>query len=139
MNSLAETSEFPYIWKTIYNEWISMTPVSLFKLLADDTRLRCLMLIQREEELCVCELTEALRISQPKISRHLAALRESALLTDRRQSTWVFYRLNEALPDWVTQVLHTTAEHNPELTLADQERLNTMGNRPERQQSCCVD
>ncbi len=46
-----------------------------FKALADETRLRSLLLILQQGELCVCELTEALALSQPKISRHLAQLR----------------------------------------------------------------
>ena len=45
---------------------------SFFRMLANSTRLRCLMLMQAEGELCVCELTHALNLSQPKISRHLA-------------------------------------------------------------------
>jgi ArsR family transcriptional regulator len=49
---------------------------AFFKMLADSTRLRCLLLMQAEGELCVCELTHALNLSQPKISRHLAHLRE---------------------------------------------------------------
>ena len=57
-----------------------ITPASLFKCLADETRTRISLLIAREGELCVCELTAALEQSQPKISRHLAQLRASGLL-----------------------------------------------------------
>ena len=45
-----------------------MMPDSLFSVLSDPTRLRALMLIQSEGEVCVCELTHALQDSQPKIS-----------------------------------------------------------------------
>ena len=114
-----------------------MTPVAFFKLLADTTRLRCLLLMQSESEICVCELTAALQISQPKISRHLAALREAGLVVDRRQGTWVFYRLNEALPGWAKQILAAAAEPGAELVTVDRQRLQTIGKRPNRQQLWC--
>ncbi|MDX9688544.1 ArsR/SmtB family transcription factor, partial [Halopseudomonas formosensis] len=63
-----------------------LTPTTVFKCLADETRIRLMLLITREEELCVCELTCALNESQPKVSRHLAQLRNCGLLEDRRCS-----------------------------------------------------
>lgn len=77
-----------------------LTPATVFKSLADETRARMTLLIAREGELCVCELTTALEESQPKISRHLALLRSSGVLEDRRQGQWVYYRLHPDLPDW---------------------------------------
>ena len=53
-----------------------LTPPALFKALADDTRARICALLVDSPELCVCELTGALALSQPKISRHLASLRK---------------------------------------------------------------
>ncbi len=85
-------------------------PAQFFKCLADETRLRCLLLLQQRGELCVCELTQALQMSQPKISRHLALLRTCRLLQDRRQGAWVYYRLHPALPAWALAVLTTAAE-----------------------------
>ncbi len=80
----------------------------LFRALADPTRLRCLLLLQREGELCVCELTHALGESQPKVSRHLAQLREAGIVSDRRQGLWVYYRLHPELPAWAGEVLAAT-------------------------------
>ena len=60
-----------------------MTPDLFYKALADDTRLRSLLLITQYNELCVCELMAALNEAQPKISRHLAQLRKSSILSDR--------------------------------------------------------
>jgi len=77
----------------------------LTKALSDQTRLRILMLLVNGEERCVCELTQALNLAQPKISRHLAVLRESSLLQDRKAGLWVHYRLMADLPAWVAQVL----------------------------------
>ena len=55
-----------------------------FQLLSDDTRLRSLLLMKKEGELCVCELVHALGVIQPKVSRHLAALRDCGVVKDRR-------------------------------------------------------
>lgn len=114
-----------------------MNPVQFYKCLADDTRLRCLLLIAREQELCVCELTEALQEIQPKISRHLAQLRENDLLLDRRQGQWVFYRINPAMPDWAKAVLSTTLDSNPAFLAKNLKQLCRMGDRPTRTQACC--
>ena len=64
----------------------------LFKALGDETRLRIVALLSHGE-LCVCHLEEALRLSQPKVSRHLATLRAAGVVEDRRDGTWVYYRL----------------------------------------------
>jgi ArsR family transcriptional regulator len=64
----------------------------LFKALSDETRLRIVALLSHGE-LCVCHLEEALGLSQPKVSRHLAALRSAGVVADRREGTWVYYRL----------------------------------------------
>jgi len=64
----------------------------LFKALADETRLRIVALLSHGE-LCVCHLEEALRLSQPKVSRHLATLRSAGVVEHRREGTWVYYRL----------------------------------------------
>ena len=114
-----------------------MSPVQFYKCLADETRLRSLLLIQLEEELCVCELTEALDEIQPKISRHLAQLRKCGLLVDRKQSQWVFYRINPELPQWAKSVLSLSAENNDAFLQDSIQRLKHMGDRPERVQACC--
>lgn len=114
-----------------------MNAVSFYKCLADETRLKALLLIHQEHELCVCELTTALDESQPKVSRHLAQLRKCGLLVDRRQGQWIFYRLNPQLPLWCRDVLQHTAQGNQALFVADLTRLCRMGDRPERVQTCC--
>lgn len=113
-----------------------LQPTQFFKCIADDTRLRSLLLIQREGELCVCELMEALKESQPKISRHLAQLRQCGLLTDRRQGQWVFYRINTALPEWCQQVLRETGQHNQAFMDSYFKNLTIMSERPQRL-ACC--
>jgi ArsR family transcriptional regulator len=83
----------------------SLTPLQLFKLLADDTRLHLALLLRAQGELCVCELSATLNLSQPKISRHLALLRDSGLLSDRRDGKWIHYRLSPHMPAWAAAVI----------------------------------
>lgn len=114
-----------------------MDAVQLYKAMADDTRLRTLMLIQQERELCVCELTEALSLSQPKISRHLAQLRKVGLLLTRKEGQWVYYRINDALPSWCRDVLAVTLRENVDWLGANVAALKSMCQRPASRLSCC--
>lgn len=93
-------------------------PLSFYKCLAEDTRLRSLLLILLKGELCVCDLVNALQLSQPKISRHLAELRKCQLLVDERRGKWVFYKLNPDLPEWTREVLLKTVSSSPEFLKA---------------------
>ena len=113
-----------------------LSPTELFKCLADETRARIALLVSLEQELCVCELTAALDEAQPKISRHLALLRGSGLLEDRRNGQWVYYRLHPQLPEWASEVLRQTLEHNAEWLRQDVERLWQMRDRPGRKPLC---
>ena len=110
---------------------------AFFQALSDPTRLRCLMLMEWEKELCVCELTHVLDAPQPKVSRHLAQLREAGIVRDRRQGLWVHYSINPALPAWARSVLAETAagvaEESP--FAEDRAALADMPNRPVR---CCA-
>lgn len=103
-----------------------------FQLLSDDTRLRSLLLIRQEGELCVCELVDALGVIQPKVSRHLAALRDAGVVTDRREAQWIYYRLHPDLPEWAHQVIESTAAEaaDREPFINDLAGLAKMPNRP---------
>lgn len=115
-----------------------MSPALFFKCLSDDTRLRCVTLLQKQGKLCVCELTAALDLSQPKISRHLASLRQCGLLLDSREGQWVYYQINPKLPDWAFPILHNAlaAVENDPLFHQDMERLHNMECRPEMAAGC---
>jgi ArsR family transcriptional regulator, arsenate/arsenite/antimonite-responsive transcriptional repressor len=117
------------------NSQFKMTPNALFKCLADDTRLRCLSLLQREGKLCVCELTYALNMLQPKISRHLATLRQNNLLIDSREGQWVYYQLNPELPAWIFSILAAAANEIGDKHQQDYSRLQSMPGRPSN--GCC--
>ncbi|MCK7610428.1 metalloregulator ArsR/SmtB family transcription factor [Acinetobacter portensis] len=83
-----------------------MNQADFFKCLSDPTRLDILKIILARQNVCVCEITEILQLSQPKISRHLALLRNLSILLDERKGQWVYYRLNPDLPVWATSILN---------------------------------
>ncbi|REH36706.1 ArsR family transcriptional regulator [Paraperlucidibaca baekdonensis] len=115
----------------------SLTPITLFKCLADDTRARLMLLINQEHELCVCELTCALDLSQPKISRHLAQLRQCGLLSDRRAGQWVYYQVDPQLPVWAREIIALAAAAYGQALRDDETRLQGMNERPQRSSLCC--
>ncbi|MBK1873205.1 metalloregulator ArsR/SmtB family transcription factor [Marinobacter sp. 1-3A] len=106
------------------------SPVSVFKALSDELRLAALLLIRGQKELCVCELTEAFAVSQPKVSRHLATLREAGLVETERRGQWVYYSVNPQLPDWVARILDETAQNNKALIETPMAKLQAMAERP---------
>ena len=69
--------------------------VNVFKALSDETRLRILKILQHGE-LCVCDIVAALDMIQPKVSFHLAVLKEAGLIRDRKQGRWTHYRLADS-------------------------------------------
>ncbi|MCG7546166.1 HTH-type transcriptional repressor AseR (plasmid) [Pseudoalteromonas sp. THAF3] len=89
-----------------------MSPLKLFKCLADDTRLKSVLIISQLGEACVCELMAALELDQPKVSRHLAELRKCDILQDQRRGKWVYYQLHQQLPGWAKEIILKTAEEN---------------------------
>lgn len=114
-----------------------ITVENFFPALADPTRLRCLLLLAAESELCVCELMHALDVSQPKISRHLAMLREAGVVSDRREGLWIHYRIHPDLPVWARDVLNIAHRANTATKpfARDRKRLRAAPNRPPAR--CC--
>ena len=82
---------------------------TFFLALADKTRLRLLNLM-RENEVCVCFFTEALGESQPKISRHLAYLRNAEIVSVRREGKWMHYKILMPENEYAARVLRDTLE-----------------------------
>jgi ArsR family transcriptional regulator len=70
----------------------SVSLAGLFAALADSTRLRLLNLMAGHD-VCVCHFVEILGQSQPKISRHLAYLRQAGIVTARREGKWMHYSI----------------------------------------------
>ena len=67
----------------------------VFKSLSDETKLRILKILQERDELCVCEIMQALNISQSRASRNLGVLKNAGFITDRREGLWVYYSINK--------------------------------------------
>jgi ArsR family transcriptional regulator len=80
---------------------------TFFMALADKTRLRLLNLM-REDEICVCFFSEVLEESQPKVSRHLAYLRNAGMVEARRDGKWMHYRIIKPANPFAAQVLEDT-------------------------------
>ena len=79
------------------------------KALADPARLRLLSLMMANEDLeaCTCDLTEALRLSQPTVSHHLKKLTEAGLVfAHRKDRSWTYYRV---VPDALTGLANVIA------------------------------
>jgi Predicted transcriptional regulators len=66
--------------------------LDILKALSDETRLRIISLLY-EKELCVCDIMEVLQITQTKASRHLAYIKNSDIIADRKQAQWVYYSM----------------------------------------------
>lgn len=84
--------------------------VALMSALSDPTRLRALMLIWDGEEHCVCELMKDLNATQSRMSRHMQALKQAGLVTDRRDAQWVRYRRNPALSPLHAKIVEAVVE-----------------------------
>jgi len=104
-------------------------PAVLFKTLADPTRLRLLNLLACGET-CVCELTDTLRVVQPKVSRHLAHLKRAGLVEARRNGKWMHYRWPKHSNPLIRHVLTGLREW-----MAKDDCMN--GERRRRNQVCC--
>jgi ArsR family transcriptional regulator len=103
-------------------------PAELFRAFADPTRLRILSLLAEQKELCVCDLCEVLDEIQPKVSRHLAALRRVRLVHGRRDGKWMFYSLADSSSPLQRTLLRCvrTCLSGFEVLAADRRRLRAL-------------
>ena len=69
--------------------------IKVFKALSDQTKVRILKILQERNELCVCEIMQALNISQSRASRNLGILEDAGFVNDRRDGLWVHYSINK--------------------------------------------
>lgn len=79
-----------------------------FKLASDETRLRIIILLA-QKELAVCEICGVLKLTQPKVSKHLGKLRDMEFVTDTRKEKFIFYSLNlkdEAITEFVKDIIN---------------------------------
>jgi ArsR family transcriptional regulator len=75
-----------------------------FRALADNTRLRLLNLMGKDE-ICVCFLVDVIGTNQPKISRHLAYLKRAGIVSSRRDGKWIHYKIAMPSNDSAAKIL----------------------------------
>lgn len=101
-----------------------------FQALGDKTRLRLLNLMG-DQEICVCYFVEILEQPQPKISRHLAYLRNAGIVNARREGKWMHYRIVMPPHIGATQILRQT------LTVLKEEKA-MQADRARLTKACCA-
>jgi ArsR family transcriptional regulator len=104
----------------------------LFQALSDETRLRILGLLLAGE-VCVCHIHESLKLSQPKVSRHLAYLRKAGLVDTRREGLWVHYRLADTSDPFVATIREAVTHVLRHLGTVQRD-----AQRLEKKTGCCV-
>ena len=92
-----------------------------FKALADRTRLRILALLGNNE-VCVCHLHDSLSLPQPTVSRHLAYLRRTGLVSARRDGVWMHYRVSPSLAPELRMVLDAAVQALTRVTTTARDR-----------------
>jgi len=105
---------------------------TLFKALADATRLRILRLLMAGD-VCVCDIHDTLNIPQAKASRHLAYLRRAGLVNTRREGLWVHYSLAKSADPVIATIEEATTH-----VLGHVDALKKDAQRFEKRTGCCV-
>ena len=86
--------------------------VQLSKIFSDINRLKILILILRDTEVCVCEICETLELSQPLVSRHLKQMRNANILESMQKGKWMIYSLiakpDSLLQCWIHEAMKQT-------------------------------
>lgn len=90
------------------------------RLLSDSTRLRLLLLLEHEE-LSVAELSAITQLAQPRVSTHLAKLKEASLVSDRREGVSVYYRLSTVINDFSLEAMWQVLRNSRSDPLAQQD------------------
>jgi len=108
-----------------------------FKCLSDPIRLRILILLQGEGELCVCDLMAVLKLPQSTVSRHLAYLKRCGWLDDRRSGVWMYYTIGSAIADLSTELLDLLKKYGSESIVVSDDRNSLTDFRNQgRKQTC---
>jgi ArsR family transcriptional regulator len=109
------------------------------QVLGEPTRLRLLNLLAQTDEVCVCELVDALQLPQYNVSRHLHVLASAGWVEDRRQGKWIYYRIARELRPWQQSLLASLGQLREEREDFRQDEARA-GRRLElrRDGRCCV-
>lgn len=99
--------------------------INFFKVLSDDTRMRILALLYHKK-LCVCQICGIMDESQPKVSKHLAKLRDMGFVKDERQEQFIYYNISihdEVLKNILKSIVDN--KYNYPTLKADIEKINS--------------
>lgn len=99
--------------------------LNITKALADGNRMRVIAALMEHNELCVCQITEMLRLAGATVSRHMSILQNARLVQSRKEGRWVFYRLFEPFPDLLQEWLFESLSQSPEV-LEDTRNLQSI-------------
>lgn len=100
----------------------------IFKALSDSNRLRILKMLQTKS-LCVCEITEVLKLAASTVSKHLSILREAGFIIEEKEGKWVNYKINPSSSDKrITSILNTLDFWiaDEEIIIADKIKVKTV-------------
>lgn len=90
---VCDPAQPPLAERPLIDAELAAALAGLFKMLANDSRLRLLHALERSEELCVSDLAEAVGMSPQAVSNQLQRLVDRGILAGRRQGNNVFYRV----------------------------------------------
>ena len=107
-----------------------------FKALSDPIRLRIVLLLQADGELCVCDLMAVLKLPQSTVSRHLAYLKRTCWVDIRRQGVWKYYTLSRESCDICLELLLILKEHAAGLPEAVSDRAALVEFQSTKQLDC---
>lgn len=93
----------------------------IFKALSEESRLRILVLLL-QDEMCVCEIEECLKMTQSNASRHLTALRQCGILDSYKKAQWTYYKIsdefmkhNKELYDYLVRILNEESTYQSDI------------------------
>ncbi len=79
--------------------------LKISKAFSDLNRINITALIQRDGNLCVCEICDSLKLSQPLVSRHLKQLKEAGILKSEQQGKWIIYSITQEPSELIMKYL----------------------------------
>ena len=107
------------------------------KAISDPIRLRIILLLQAEGELCVCDLMAVLKLPQSTVSRHLAYLKRSCWVDTRRQGVWMYYSLSRESCTICKELLQTLKQHAGNLPEAALDRAALFAAQQNKDNQTC--
>ena len=91
--------------------------LSIIKALSDGNRLRVVVSLMSHKELCVCQITEMLKLAMATVSRHMSVLQNAGLILSRKEGRWVYYSLSGSFPKKLKQWLVESLNKTPEMEI----------------------